>query len=183
MTGPFAGVEIVPSDPLPDDAFWAAAEETGALVFVHPSTRGFAGPDAHYLWNTVGNPVETTVFAAHLVMAGVLERFSGLKVLLAHGGGALPWLRGRLRHAAMHIAAAGGVDVDASLRRLHYDTLTHDPVVLRGLVEFAGADRVLAGSDHPFDMGDPDPAATVRAAGLGEDAEALILSGNAERLL
>jgi hypothetical protein len=183
MTGPFAGVEIVPSDPLPDDAFWSAAEETGALVFVHPSTRGFAGPDAHYLWNTVGNPVETTVFAAHLVMAGVLERFSGLKVLLAHGGGALPWLRGRLRHAATHIAAAGRVDVDASLRRLHYDTLTHDPVVLRGLVDFAGADRVLAGSDHPFDMGDPDPAATVRAAGLGEDAEALILTGNADRLL
>ena len=183
MTGPFAGVEIVPSDPLPDDAFWAVAEETGALVFVHPSTRGFAGPDAHYLWNTVGNPVETTVFAAHLVMAGVMERFPGLKVLLAHGGGALPWLRGRLRHASAHVAAAGKVDVDASLRRLHYDSLTHDPDVLRGLVEYVGAEQVLAGSDHPFDMGDPDPAGTVRAAGLGGDAEALILSGNAERLL
>jgi Amidohydrolase len=183
MTGPFAGVEIVPSDPLPGDDFWATAEETGALVFVHPSTRGFAGPDGHYLWNTVGNPVETTVFAAHMVMAGVLERFPGLKVLLAHGGGALPWLRGRLRHASAHVAAAGKVDVDASLRRLHYDTLTHDPEVLRGLVEYAGAERVLAGSDHPFDMGDPDPAATVRAARLGAEAEALILSGNAERLL
>ncbi len=182
MSGPFAGVEIA-ATALPGDAFWAAAEETGALVFVHPSTRGFAGPAEHYLWNTVGNPVETTVFAAHLVMSGVLERHPGLKLLLAHGGGALPWLRGRLRHASEHIAAAGQVDVYASLRRLYYDSVVFDPAVLRALVEFAGADHVLAGSDHPFDMADPDPEATVRAAGLSAADEALILQGNAERLL
>jgi aminocarboxymuconate-semialdehyde decarboxylase len=70
-----------------------------------------------------------------------------------------------------------------SLRRLYFDTVTHDPAVLRALVEFAGADHVLAGSDHPFDMGDPDPAATVRAAGLDPAAEAAILGGNAERLV
>jgi predicted TIM-barrel fold metal-dependent hydrolase len=186
MTGPFAGVEISASEPVGDarfDPFWAAAEETQALVFIHPSTRGFGGPADHYLWNTVGNPVETTIAAAHMVVAGVLERRPGLKVLLAHGGGALPWLRGRLRHASAHIAAAGKVDVDASLRRLYYDTVTHDPAVLRSLVDFAGPEHVLAGSDHPFDMADPDPGATVRAAGLDEEAQALILHGNAERLL
>ena len=59
--------------------FWAAAEETGALVFVHPTTRGFSGPHDHYLWNTVGNPTGDDVFAAHLVMAGVLERHPGLR--------------------------------------------------------------------------------------------------------
>jgi aminocarboxymuconate-semialdehyde decarboxylase len=186
MTGPFAGVEISASEPVGDgrfEPFWAAAEETQALVFIHPSTRGFAGPSDGYLWNTVGNPVETTVAAAHMVVSGVLERHPDLRVLLAHGGGALPWLRGRLRHASERIPAAGGVDVEASLKRFYYDTVTHDSAVLRALVELAGADHVLAGSDHPFDMADPDPAATVRAAGLGEAAEASILQGNAERLL
>ena len=168
------------------DPFWAAAEERRALVFVHPSTRGFGGPDDHYLWNTVGNPLETTVTAAHLVMAGVMERHPDLKVLLAHGGGAVLALRGRLRHAHEHVAGAqGGLrePVADSLRRFFYDTVTHDPAVLRELVEFVGADRVVAGSDHPFDMGDPDPAATVRAAGLGSEAEAAILEGNLERLV
>ena len=168
------------------EPFWAAAEETGALVFVHPSTRGFEGPGDHYLWNTVGNPLETTITAAHLVMAGVLERHPDLRVLLAHGGGALPALRGRLRHAHEHIGAAGMAlhePVEDSLRRLYFDTVTHDPDVLRALVEFAGADHVLAGSDHPFDMGDPDPAATVRGAGLSLADAVAILGGNAERLL
>ena len=190
--GDLAGVEVAARTGgayLGDDRFapfWAAAEETGALVFVHPSTRGFAGPGDLYLWNTVGNPVETTVTAAHMTMAGVLERHPGLRVLLAHGGGALLALRGRLRHAHEHIAPAGArlrEPVEASLRRFHYDTVTHDTAVLRALVEFAGADRVLLGSDLPFDMGDPRPAGTVRAAGLGADAERAILGGNAERLL
>ena len=166
--------------------FWAAAEETGALVFVHPSTRGFAGPEDHYLWNTVGNPLETTITGAQMVMAGVMERHPGLKVLLAHGGGAVLALRGRLRHAHEHVRGAQGSlrePVEDSLRRFFYDTVTHDPAVLRGLVEFVGAERVVAGSDHPFDMGDPDPEATVRAAGLGSEAEAAILEDNLERLV
>jgi aminocarboxymuconate-semialdehyde decarboxylase len=189
MTGPFAGVEItarIDGEYLGAERFapfWEAAEETGALVFVHPSTRGFEGPGEHYLWNTVGNPLETTITAAHLVTAGVLERHPRLRILLAHGGGAVIALRGRLRHAQKHIAAAGNAEVEPSLRRFFYDTITHDPAVLRALVDFVGADHVLAGSDHPFDMADPDPVATVRAAGLDAAAEAAILAGNAERLL
>jgi aminocarboxymuconate-semialdehyde decarboxylase len=166
--------------------FWATAEETRALVFVHPSTRGFAGPEDHYLWNTVGNPLETTITGAQMVMAGVMERHPDLKVLLAHGGGAVLALRGRLRHAHEHVRGAQGSlrePVEDSLRRFFFDTVTHDSAVLRGLVEFVGAERVVAGSDHPFDMGDADPAATVRAAGLGSEAEAAILEGNLERLV
>ncbi len=192
MSRGLAGVEVtakLEGSYLGDPRFeplWAAAEETGALVFIHPSTRGFGGPDDHYLWNTVGNPLETTVTAAHLVMAGAMERHPGLKVLLAHGGGAVLALRGRLRHAHEHVAGAQGSlrdPVADSLRRFYYDTVTHDPAVLRELVGFVGAERVVAGSDHPFDMGDPDPAATVRAAGLGSEAEAAILEGNLERLV
>jgi aminocarboxymuconate-semialdehyde decarboxylase len=186
-----AGVEVpasVDDHYLGDDRFapfWAAAEETGAVVFVHPTTRAFDWPD-YYLWNTVGNPFETTITAAHMVMAGVMERHPHLRVVLAHGGGALPALRGRLRHAHETIGAAQarlGESPEASIRRFYLDTVTHDPAVLRSLVEFAGGDRVVLGTDHPFDMGDPHPVATVRAAGLGARAERAVLGGTALRLL
>jgi aminocarboxymuconate-semialdehyde decarboxylase len=163
------------------EPFWAAAEESGAAVFIHPTTRAFDWPD-YYLWNTVGNPFETTITAAHMVMAGVMERHPSLRVVLAHGGGALPALRGRLRHSHETIAAAKTrlrESPEASIRRFYFDTVTHDPAVLRELAEFAGTDHIVLGSDHPFDMGDPDPVATVRAAGLDPDQ----LGDTAMRLL
>jgi aminocarboxymuconate-semialdehyde decarboxylase len=192
--GSFAGVEIAASVngvALGDDRlapFWAAAEATGALVFVHPTTRGSTGPgfEDFYLWNLVGNPMETTVAAAHLVLSGVLERHPGLRVLLAHGGGTVLALRGRLRHgwASLPVARARLTEPpDASLRRFHYDTITFDATLLRELVAFAGADRVLLGSDYPFDMADARPADTVAAAGLSDDDTAAVLGGNAARLL
>jgi aminocarboxymuconate-semialdehyde decarboxylase len=192
--GTLRGVEVAASVRgvfLGDDTlepFWDAAEATGALVFVHPTTRGFDSPafQVNYLWNTVGNPLETAITAAHMVMAGVMERHPGLLVLLAHGGGALMSVRGRLRHAH-------GFQPDArsqlrespedSLRRFYFDTLTHDDALLRGLIDYAGADHVLLGSDYPFDMGDAGQVETVRALGLAPEAEAAILGENAERLL
>jgi aminocarboxymuconate-semialdehyde decarboxylase len=157
-------------------------------VFVHPTTRGFADPvfSEQYLWNLVGNPMETTITAAQLVLSGTLERHSGLNVLLAHGGGAIVALRGRLRRGQDAVAAAAArlrEPAAASLARLRVDTVVHDPALLRALVELIGADRVLLGSDRPFDMADPDPVATVRRAGLDSDSEELILSVNASRLL
>jgi len=192
--GRLAGVEVAASfdgDYLGAERFgdfWAAAEETEALVFIHPTTRGFHQPafDDFYLWNAVGNPLETTITAAHMVMAGVLERHQGLRVLLAHGGGALPALRGRLRHAHSFQPQARsrlGESPDDSLRRFYFDTVTHDEKVLRELVALAGADRVLCGSDYPFDMGVERPAEIVRALGLAPDEEQAILGGNARRLL
>jgi len=192
--GVLAGVEIAASvggTYLGDDRFapfWAAAEETGALVFVHPTTRGFPAPvfEEHYLWNAVGNPLETTVCAAHLVMTGTMERHPGLRVLLAHGGGAILALRGRLRHAHSFQPQARArlrEEPEASLRRFLYDTVVHDAGLLRALVGTVGADRVLCGSDHPFDMGDLRPADGVRAAGLDTEDEVAVLGGNAERLL
>jgi aminocarboxymuconate-semialdehyde decarboxylase len=163
--------------------FWAAAEETDALVFVHPSSRGLALPvmEEHHLWNTVGNPIETAVSAAHMLGAGVLDTHPRLKVLLAHGGGALPALRGRLaREQKIH---PPGRDVGAALSRFLVDSVVHDVEVLRGLVDFFGAGRVLLGSDYPFDMGDEHPAEIVRSLGLPLHEEALILGGNALRLL
>jgi aminocarboxymuconate-semialdehyde decarboxylase len=192
--GRLAGVELpasVGGDYLGHERFrdfWAAAEETQALVFVHPTTRGFDLPvfDDYYLWNAVGNPVETTITAAHMVMAGVLEAHPGLRIVLAHAGGAVLALRGRLRHAHSfqpQARARLGEPPEESLRRFYYDTVTHDPVLLRQVIDFAGSERVLCGSDYPFDMGIERPAEPVRALGLSPDEENAILSANALRLL
>jgi aminocarboxymuconate-semialdehyde decarboxylase len=192
--GRLAGVELAASaggDYLGHERFgdlWAAAEETQALVFVHPTTRGFDLPvfDDYYLWNAVGNPVETTITAAHMVLAGVLEAHPRLRIVLAHAGGTVLALRGRLRHAHSFQPQARsrlGESPENSLRRFYYDTVTHDAGLLRQVIEFAGADRVLCGSDYPFDMGIERPAEPVRALGLPPDEENAILSANALRLL
>jgi aminocarboxymuconate-semialdehyde decarboxylase len=192
--GRLSGVEVAASldgDYLGHDRFadfWAAAEETRAFVFVHPTTRGFGieALDDYYLWNTVGNPLETTVTAAHVAMAGVLERHPDLRILLAHAGGAVQALRGRLRHShtfqpdARSRLTESPVD---SIRRFYFDTITHDETLLRATIDFAGADRVLLGSDYPFDMGLERPADSVRALGLDPADEALVLGGNALRVL
>jgi aminocarboxymuconate-semialdehyde decarboxylase len=170
------------------EPFWAAAERTRALVFVHPTTRGFDSPafQDYYLWNTVANPLETAITAAHMVMAGVMERHPGLRVLLAHGGGALLAVRGRLRHAhgfQPQARARLRESPEHSIRRFYFDTLTHDEALLRALIDYVGPDHVLLGSDYPFDMGDARHAETVRALGLPPEVEAAVLAGNAERLL
>jgi aminocarboxymuconate-semialdehyde decarboxylase len=170
------------------EPFWEAAEATGALVFVHPTTRGFDSPafQDYYLWNTVANPLETATTAAHMVVAGVMERHPRLRVLLAHGGGALLAVRGRLRHAhAFQPQARSRLTepIDDSIRRFHFDTLTHDDALLRALIDYAGHERVLLGSDYPFDMGDARQVQSVRALGLAPEAEQAILADNAERML
>lgn len=168
--------------------FWAAAEQSGALVFIHPTTRGFDSPvfNQYYLWNSVGNPLETTITAAHLIMAGVMQVHPGLKVLLAHGGGAILALRGRLRHAhSFQPQAKASLEEspETSIKRFYFDNLTHDLDLLRDLVDFVGPDRVLVGSDYPFDMGAEHPAEIVRQLQLPLEDEEKILSGNALNLL
>jgi aminocarboxymuconate-semialdehyde decarboxylase len=187
------GVEVpasVAGRHLHDDKFlpfWEAAAGTGALVFVHPTTTGLGLPglDGHYLWNSVGNPLETAIAAAQLVTGGVLERCPSLMVLLAHGGGALLALRGRLRraHAVRPEARSDGAAPDDMLRRLYYDSLTHDRAVLADLVAFAGVGHVLLGTDQPFDMGTERPVAEIAALGLVPAEQRLILGGNARRLM
>jgi aminocarboxymuconate-semialdehyde decarboxylase len=192
--GVLRGVEVAASVRgvfLGDDRFepfWEAAEATGALVFIHPTTRGFDSPafQDYYLWNTVANPLETATTAAHMVVAGVMERHPRLRVLLAHGGGALLAVRGRLRHAhAFQPQARSRLTepIDDSIRRFHFDTLTHDDALLRALIDYVGHERVLLGSDYPFDMGDARHVQTVRALGLAPEVEDAILAGNAERIL
>jgi aminocarboxymuconate-semialdehyde decarboxylase len=114
----------------------------------------------------------------------VLDRYPGLAVLLAHGGGALPAVRGRLRRAfgvRPEAGAASPAGPDAILRRFYYDSLTHDPALLSELIGFAGPTQVVLGSDRPFDMGSDRPVDEIKALGNREHEE-FVLSGNAARL-
>ena len=169
------------------DPFWAACEAEGALVFIHPSLGGTGRQYAsYYLNNLVHNPVETTVAAAHLIFGGVMERYPRLKVCLVHGGGYLPYGLGRMRRGRLvrdeaNVAMTGSVE--DSFRRCVCDTVTQSATALRYLVSEAGANKVMLGSEYPFDMADPALVETVKQAGLSAVDEALLLRGSAERIL
>ncbi|MFE0860547.1 amidohydrolase family protein [Streptomyces rochei] len=187
------GVEIsshAPGRELSDPAyepFWSRAAERGAILFLHPFGCTLDERlDRWYLSNTVGQPTENAVALSHLIFSGVLDRHPGLKIIAAHGGGYLPTHIGRSDHAwsARSDAGAGCVHPPSSyLRRLYFDSLVHDPHVLRELVRVAGADRVLLGSDFPFDMGTEDPVAALRAARLPDADFHAVRGGNAAALL
>ena len=167
--------------------FWEACESLGAFVFIHPvEGGGRAELQKYYMWNVIGNPLETTVAAGHLILSGVMETYPNLKILLAHGGGALPYLHGRLdRGFKQRPEINKGIKKPPTeyLKQFYFDTITHDAVVLKSLVDLVGADRVMLGSDYPFDMGNENPGDLVRTANLGEAAEKKILGENASKLL
>ncbi|MFG3138618.1 amidohydrolase family protein [Streptomyces sp. NPDC048211] len=188
-----AGVEIsshTPCRELSDPAytpFWARAEETGAILFLHPFGCTLDERlDQWYLSNTVGQPTENAVALSHLIFSGVLDRHPGLKLVAAHGGGYLPTHIGRSDHAWSTRSDAGGgcAHLPSSyLKRIYFDSLVHDPRVLGSLLEVAGADRVLLGSDFPFDMGSEDPVGALRAARLSAADFDAVRGGNAAALL
>jgi aminocarboxymuconate-semialdehyde decarboxylase len=166
--------------------FWARAEEAGALVFLHPFGCTLDERlDQWYLSNTVGQPTENAVALSHLIFSGVLDRHPGLKLIAAHGGGYLPTHIGRSDHAwgARPDARDCAREPSSYLKQLYFDSLVHDPHVLRELVRAAGADRVLLGSDFPFDMGSEDPLGALRAADLPDPDFHAVRGENAAALL
>jgi predicted TIM-barrel fold metal-dependent hydrolase len=168
------------------DPVWAAAADLGAVVFIHPWGCSL-GPRlaAFFLGGTFGQPAETALALSHLIFGGTLDRHPSLKLLAAHGGGFLPTYIGRSDHAWEHRPDARGCAERPSryLRRIWYDDLVYTPAALRHLVEAVGADRVVLGTDYPFDMGVTDPVERAAAAGLPAADLTAILSGNAAALL
>jgi aminocarboxymuconate-semialdehyde decarboxylase len=169
------------------EPFWAAASALGAFIFVHPHA-GAAGERlvGYYLKNLVGLPFETTIAGASLVFGGVLERHSGLKICLAHGGGFLPYQAGRFRHG-FAVRPEARINLahppEDSIGRLFYDTILHSGTTLAFLIASVGADHVLLGSDYPFDMGNLDCVARLEELTLPAQDRDLILGGYAERVL
>ncbi|MDE0168430.1 MAG: amidohydrolase family protein [bacterium] len=172
------------------EPLWEAAESLGVLIFIHPHrVMGGDRMKVHFLGNVCGNPFETTLAAMRLYFSGVVTRWPGLRILLAHGGGTLPYLAGRAVHASRH---APGFDwavehPDSILQCFYYDTLLHDPRALAFMIESVGPDRIAAGTDAPFPMSLDSPLPFIeracRQAGLGSDSRLRILRGTAEELL
>jgi aminocarboxymuconate-semialdehyde decarboxylase len=185
------GVEVLTSvcgAPLdtPDlEPFWAAAADLGVPVFIHPHfVSGAERMAGFHLRNLIGNPAETALTGAQLLFGGLLDRHPRLTVVLAHGGGALPHLAGRLEHGHRRRPELAAVPTAPreGLRRFHYDTVVFDATVLRHVGEIVGFDRLVVGSDYPFDMADEDPVAFLASAGLPWSVTKAILHA-ADRVL
>ena len=162
--------------------FFEKAESLRAMIFIHPlDVIGVERLRPYYLHNGLGNPFDTAVAAARMTMGGLLDRFPKLQICLAHGGGALPWLVGRLDRVAKVREEAHGKarrKPSAYLRRFHYDTITHSDHALHYLIQAVGSDRVVIGTDYRFDMGCMDPIGTLNAIkDLARSDKTTILSG------
>jgi aminocarboxymuconate-semialdehyde decarboxylase len=180
VTGTYLGNEAL----LP---FWETVAGLGVLVFVHP-VSGVGGPmmSQYYLWNMYGNPSETGLTAADLILSGTLERFPSLKILLSHGGGTLPSIIGRLdRGFQVRPEPKARITRPPStfLPQFYFDTIAHSTEALRYLLRLTGADHVLLGSDYPFDMGNERPQEVVDALGLPAQQAKAILGDTAAGLL
>lgn len=177
--------------PLADERFeplWRRAEARGAVVYIHPTYPvGVEAMKDYMLMPLVGFLADTTLAAAHLVYAGVPERFPSIRWALGHLGGAIPYLAERLdrgweafRRCRENISRPPS----SYLRDFYYDTVNFDPAALRLAIGFAGVDHILAGSDYPHMIGSLEKMlASLRSLELPPEDEAKILGGNAARLL
>jgi aminocarboxymuconate-semialdehyde decarboxylase len=167
---------------------WTVANELSAFFLIHPHGDIVPGDrlKSYYMRNFVGLPFETTVAGASLVFGGVLERFPNIAFCLCHGGGYVPYQAGRFVHA-WQVRAEPRVRLkgapEESLGRLYYDSITHSPRALEFLIDTVGADHVLLGSDYPFDMGNLDCVAKVRAISANAEVQDSVLGRRARELL
>jgi aminocarboxymuconate-semialdehyde decarboxylase len=168
--------------------FWAAVEAKGIPVILHPNgypeSQRFGD---YFLTNCIGNPLETMVAATRMIFSGLFEEHPRIKLVLLHGGGYLPFYCSRADHT-WEVRPESRVKIPDRppsdyMKMLYYDTMVFQPLYLRHLVEVVGADRVMLGTDYPFDMGDTDPVALVDATeGLSDDDRVAIKGGTAAAL-
>jgi aminocarboxymuconate-semialdehyde decarboxylase len=191
----FKGVEIltnVNGKELSDPAFapfWKKAEELDALVLIHPT--GFTQPQRFarfYFNNVIGNPLDTTVALHYLIFDGVFERHPKLRVLAVHGGGFLGAYSGRIDHAwGARSDAHGNLPKPPTTylrRNVYFDTVVFTPHQLEALVNTFGADRIIMGTDYPFDMLEYDPIGHIASVESFDDkTRAALAGGNAKKLL
>ncbi|MEK6711442.1 MAG: amidohydrolase family protein [Nitrospinota bacterium] len=170
------------------DVFWAKAESLDVPVFIHPGD--ILGAEDRmkefYLHNLIANPLDTTIAAACLIFGGVLDRFPGLKVILAHLGGFTPWIRGRWQHGyevREETRVRGAKAPDNYMSKLYYDTVIHNADCLEFAVKTLGVDTILYGTDYPWDVGLLGPATEIHGLSrLSKADQAKVLAGNTRRL-
>jgi aminocarboxymuconate-semialdehyde decarboxylase len=172
--------------------FWAKAEELGVLIFIHPqSTPELAQrlKGNGWLSNVIGNPLDTTIALSHLIFEGTLDRFPGLKICAAHGGGYLPSYAARSDHGC-RVAPRfcdGAIQLKKKpteyLRQLYFDSLVFTSEGLRHLAAEVGASQIVMGTDHPIPWQDQAVDHILCAASLSDDERVAILGETAARLL
>ncbi|MDH4191902.1 MAG: amidohydrolase, partial [Betaproteobacteria bacterium] len=162
------------------DPFWEQASRLGAGVFLHPMFLCGEPRLADYdLVNAIGRVADTSIAVARLLFSGHLQRFPGVKLVLSHGGAALPFVLGRL---ARNFAISQGkyADPRKGFEALYFDSVVFDRDAFEFLAAKAGAERIMLGSDMPFPIGDPAPTKLIESAGLDDDARGRILGGTAQ---
>lgn len=177
--------------PLSDERFWPLyerANELSAVFYIHPTYPvGVEAMSEYWLMPLVGFTFDTTLAAAGLVFSGVIERFPNITWVLAHLGGAIPYLAERLdRGYAAFAECRAKISRPPSeyLRTFYYDTVNFDPAALQLAIDFAGADHLLAGSDYPHQIGSlRSMIESIGKLGISDEARAGILGRNAARLL
>src|SRR5690348_13530833 len=170
---------------------WAKAEELGAVLFIHPqSTPPLAARFKGNGWlaNTIGNPLDTTIALQHLIFEGTLDKYPGLKIIAAHGGGYLPSYAPRSDHACFVSPQNCNPDIKLKkkpteyLNQLYFDALVFTPEALRHLVAQVGASQLVLGSDHPIPWEEHPVDHVFATTTLTDDEKIAILGGNAARL-
>lgn len=164
------------------------ASELNVFVFAHPYYVGAKnGLESYYLTNLIGNPLDTTVMLANLMFSGRLDELPDLKIVLAHGGGFIPYQIGRLIHGHAVRSETNGISKSSPkdlLKRIYFDSLVFEPQALRYLIDLVGPDHVCIGTDAPFDMADDDPRATIDAVpGITPLERQCVCCGTALKLL
>ena len=169
------------------EKFFAKAESMGIVLFLHP--MGFSQGERfveHYFNNVMGNPLETSLALGHLIFDGVLARYPKLKILASHGGGYIASYWARMDHAWKAREDARTVikkKPSSYLEKIYFDTITHDAQILGNLVDRYGAQRVMLGTDYPFDMGEDHPVKLIDSVRhLSVEERQLIKGGNAMKL-
>jgi aminocarboxymuconate-semialdehyde decarboxylase len=163
------------------DIFWQAADETGAVIHIHPSFDvGDVRVNDFGLANGLGRITDAVIAVARLISAGHLARYKNAKIFAPMGAAALPFVLGRLKRN--HQITPGIGDPVAGLGAIYTDTILHDVRVLKFVIEMMGTERLMMGSDMPFPIGDTEPAKIVTDAGLSQEQTASINGGLAARL-
>ena len=168
--------------------FWEAAAATGTSVILHPSgyPEGQRFGD-YFLTNCIGNPLETMVATTRMVFSGLFDEVPDIKLVLLHGGGYLPFYAARSDHT-WEVRPETRVNIPDHppshyMKGFLYDTMVFQPLYLKHLIEIVGSDRVMLGTDFPFDMGELDPVGLIDSVeGLTDPERAAIKGGNARRV-
>lgn len=164
--------------------FFAAAEELGASIFIHPwDMLGKERMQKYWLPWLAGMPMESAIAISSLIFGGVFERLPNLKVAFAHGGGSFPATLGRFQHGFGVRPDLVAVDNQKGpkdyIDRLYLDTLVHDPHALNLLLSIFGAERLALGSDYPFPLGEHRPGELIESMDLEKPVKEKLLSGTA----